>query len=82
MKLNQPDTCYLNYQITNTISLTQEKVNELLKPSLDYMQLLKTDLDILRYHLRINRLTLNEAFSSDEFIYNMISLTDEVQDTK
>ena len=82
MKLNQPDTCYLNYQITNTISLTQEKVNELLKPSLDYLHLLKNDLDILRYHLRINRLTLNEAFSSDEFIYNMISLTDEVQYTK
>ena len=58
------DTCYLNYQITNTINLTQEKVNELLKPSLDCLHLLKEDLDVLRYHLRINRLTLNEAFSS------------------
>ena len=81
-KLSQPDTCYLNYQITNTLNLTEDKVQELLNPSLDYLHLLKTDIDVLRYHLKINKLTLNEAFSTDEFIYNMISLTDEVQYTK
>lgn len=39
-----------SYQIINTISLSQEEVKHLLQPSIDYISLLRRDIDFMRYH--------------------------------
>lgn len=41
-----------HYQLLNTLQLSKEEVDELVKDSLDYVSLLNTDLDVLRYHLK------------------------------
>lgn len=39
-----------SYQLINTISLSQEEVKHLLQPSIDYISLLRRDVDFMRYH--------------------------------
>lgn len=40
-----------HYQLINTLQLSQAEVDELLKPSLDYVRALKTDPAVLRMHI-------------------------------
>jgi len=52
----------VHYQLLNTLQLSFDEVAELLKPSLDYLNLLRTDVDVLRHHIKF-------AFSSpDDFV--------------
>lgn len=39
-----------SYQLINTLSLSQEEVKHLLQPSIDYISLLRRDVDFMRYH--------------------------------
>lgn len=39
-----------SYQLINTLSLSQEEVKKLLQPSIDYISLLRRDIDFMRYH--------------------------------
>lgn len=39
-----------SYQLINTVSLSQEEVKHLLQPSIDYISLLRRDVDFMRYH--------------------------------
>lgn len=39
-----------SYQLINTVSLSQEEVKKLLQPSIDYISLLRRDIDFMRYH--------------------------------
>ena len=39
-----------SYQLLNTLPLTEEEVRTLLQPSIDYIALLRKDIDFMRYH--------------------------------
>ena len=39
-----------SYQLLNTLPLTEEEVRSLLQPSIDYIALLRKDVDFMRYH--------------------------------
>ena len=39
-----------SYQLLNTLPLTEEEVEKLLQPSIDYIALLRKDTDFMRYH--------------------------------
>ena len=39
-----------SYQLLNTLPLTEEEVRSLLQPSIDYIALLRKDIDFMRYH--------------------------------
>ena len=39
-----------SYQLLNTLSLSEEEVKRLLQPSIDYIALLRKDIDFMRYH--------------------------------
>ena len=39
-----------SYQLLNTLSLSEEEVKHLLQPSIDYISLLRRDIDFMRYH--------------------------------
>ncbi len=49
-----------HYQLLNTLQLSQEEVRSLLEPSLDYVNRLNTDPDVLKYHVRCSRLSPQE----------------------
>ena len=39
-----------SYQLLNTLSLSKQEVKQLLQPSIDYISLLRRDIDFMRYH--------------------------------
>ena len=39
-----------SYQLLNTLPLSEEEVRRLLQPSIDYINLLRKDIDFMRYH--------------------------------
>ena len=39
-----------SYQLLNTLSLSEDEVKQLLQPSIDYISLLRRDIDFMRYH--------------------------------
>ncbi len=39
-----------SYQLLNTLSLSEQEVKQLLQPSIDYISLLRRDIDFMRYH--------------------------------
>lgn len=80
-----------HYQLLNTLPLSFEEMRELLKPTLDYIKLLKDDLAVLRNHIGIKSSSVenmdleNEDFdfiNSDELIYKMLMINDDFANTK
>ena len=43
-----------HYQLLNTLQLSYSEVSELLKESLSYLNLLNTDVDVMRFHLQMD----------------------------
>lgn len=39
-----------SYQLLNTLGLTEKQVGQLLQPSIDYISLIRKDIDFMRYH--------------------------------
>lgn len=48
-----------SYQLLNTLGLTQKQVGQLLQPSIDYISLIRKDIDFMRYHF-------TEAFAREK----------------
>lgn len=78
-----------HYQLLNTIKLSSDEVGCLIKPSLDYVNLLNTDPDILKFHVKCNLIDPNEEVNignitedKNEVIYNMLSLSETFYKTK
>lgn len=78
-----------HYQLLNTVQLTPEEVTLLLKPSLDYVNLLNTDTDVLKYHIKCSVLDDNETIEKtnvfkdkNDIIYTMMNLSDDFYKTK
>ena len=42
----------IHYQLLNTLQMSQDEVDLLVKPSLDYLDMIQTDPAVLRYHIR------------------------------
>ena len=77
-----------HYQLLNTLQLTYEDVEKLLKPSLDYIGAVRSDPAVLRYHI-------GYAFKADEeedeinpykckndIIFKMLGINDKFAQTK
>lgn len=78
-----------HYQLLNTVQLTPEEVTLLLKPSLDYVNLLNTNTDVLKYHIKCSVLDDNETIEKtnvfkdkNDIIYTMMNLSDDFYKTK
>lgn len=48
-----------SYQLLNTLGLTEKQVGQLLQPSIDYISLIRKDIDFMRYHF-------TEAFAREK----------------
>ena len=77
-----------HYQLINTLNLTKDEVRKLLKPSLDYISLLKNDLSVFRYHIGINQDKCDEEnndydfLDSSKMIYNLLMINDKFAETR
>lgn len=74
----------LHYQLLNSLQFTPEIMEEFLKPSLEYYMNLKTDIEFLKRHLKINtdlEVKLEGSETRDDFIFKMLSICDRFEET-
>jgi hypothetical protein len=73
-----------HYQLLNTIQMDETETKLLLKDSLDYVKLLKTDIRVFREHLHIkikDSIEYGEINSTDEFMMTMLQLNNRFENT-
>lgn len=89
------DTHYFNgrmvqahYQLLNTLQLSKEELQEVVQDGLDYINLLNTDVDVMRYHLKFKEddnceiETDNVMKDKNEIIYKLLNYDCNFNQTK
>lgn len=74
-----------HYQLINTIQLSYDEVNELLKPTFDFMTLIKNNPAVLRYWIKFrieDEIEITPVKSKTDVIYKMMSVNDDFYKTK
>lgn len=77
-----------HYQLLNTLQMTYDEVEQLVKPSLDYARMIKTDIAAMRHQIGYQYQSPNDDFynkaitSKNDIIYRMLGITDKFADTK
>lgn len=78
-----------HYQLLNTLQLTKEEVQMLIKPSLEYVNLLNTDTDVLKYHVKGSTVSTSHDMeisnimkNKTDIVYKMMNLSDAFYKTK
>lgn len=74
-----------HYQLLNTLQLSQEEINALLKPNLDYLNLCRKDAAVMRYHLKYPYSLANNddgANSKDEIVMKVMGMNSKFTETK
>ena len=65
-----------HYQLLNTLQLSQDEVWQITKDGLDYVNLINTDTDIMRYHLKLNSTTEtddNIMKNKNEIVFKLLN---------
>ena len=83
-----------HYQLLNTLGMNKDSMREFLKDTINYINLLKTDISVFKYHLKINDdieneedITYKEKLeksinNTNELILSMLEMNDDFQYTK
>lgn len=73
-----------HYQLLNTLQMTQQEVDLLVKPSLDYLRMIQTDPAVLRYHIRYSGIgkPINAAPTINDIVYQMLGVTEKFARTR
>ncbi len=76
-----------HYQLLNTLQMTYDEVEQLVKPSLDYARMIKTDIAAMRHQIGYQYQTPNEFYnkaitSKNDVIYRMLGISDKFAETK
>ena len=74
-----------HYQLLNTIQLTSDETKELLQPSLDYLDKLKTIPAVLRHHIKYQRqdlLEIERLASKNDIVYRLLGINDKFAQTQ
>lgn len=74
-----------HYQLINTLQLTPAEVDELLKPSLDYVYALRTNPSVLRYHIKFAKeetMKNEPLLSKNEIVYRLMGVNEKFTKTK
>ena len=72
----------LNYQIINTLDLYEQDIQKLLEQEFHYFDLLKNNLFAIRHYLKIKQSSMYEPDSTDDFIYSMLSINNNIANTE
>ena len=75
-----------HYQLLNTLQLSYEEVEELVEPSLDYVDLLNSDPAVLRHHIKYPvdeefHLPMTALESKNDIVYKLLGLNDDFAKT-
>lgn len=87
------DTHYFNgrmvqahYQLLNTLQLSKDEIWEIVQDGIDYINLINTDVDVMRYHLKFKK---NEEIEIDnimkdknEIVYKLLNYDCDFHKTK
>ena len=74
-----------HYQLLNTLQLSREEIQELLKPNFDYLNLIRKDAAVMRYHLKYPySLADNDepCLTRDEIVMKALGMNSRFVDTK
>lgn len=74
-----------HYQLINTLQLSEDDISKLVKPGLDYITLLNSDMDVFRYHMKCkvqNGITSNVMKDTNEIVYKMINFKGDFENTE
>lgn len=74
-----------HYQLLNSLQLTREDISELLKPNFEYLNMLRKDPAVMRYHLKYPySLADNDepCYTRDEVIMKVMGMNSKFVDTK
>lgn len=75
-----------HYQLFNTLQLSYEEMESVLKPSLDYISAVRRDPDVLRYHIQYpaddGSGVWKSMDSKNEIVFKMLGLNDKFSHTK
>lgn len=74
-----------HYQLLNTLHLSKQEVRELLQPSIDYIDAVRNDPAVLRYHIKYpDEVGLGTAglTSKNEIIYKLLGINSDFTKTK
>lgn len=76
-----------HYQLLNTLGMDKETMHEFLQDSIDYVNLLKTDTAVFKYHLGLKEEyetdELSENISSNsDFVLSVLNINDDFINTK
>lgn len=77
-----------HYQLLNTLQLTYAEMEKLLKPSLDYIAAVRSDPDILRYHIGYPFRAveedgeLNPLKSKNDIVFKMLGINNDFAKTQ
>lgn len=73
-----------HYQLLNTLQLTYEETEMFLEDTLEYIRMLKQELPVLRYHLKMKikeDLEIRDISTTNDFIYTMLQVNDKIRNT-
>lgn len=59
-----------HYQLLNTLQLSQDEIKHIVKDGLDYINLVNTDVDVMRYHLKFSDTEDDAEFEDDNIMRN------------
>lgn len=87
------DTHYFNgrmvqahYQLLNTLQLSKKEIQEIVQDGLDYINLINTDVDVMRYHLKFKEAEDFEADNvmkdKNEIVYKLLNYDCDFHKTK
>lgn len=73
-----------HYQLINTLQLTEQNVNDLLAPSLDYIAKVRNDPAILRYHIDYpyEEMDITSLNSKNEIVFKLLGMNANFTKTK
>ena len=75
----------VHYQLLNSLQMSQEEVNEFLALSFEYINAIKTDPAVLRYHIKYptdQEFEWTALNSKNDVIYKMLGINDKFAETK
>lgn len=91
---NIQEMAQTHYQLLNTLGMDKEGMREFLKDTVDYINLLKTDISVFKHHLKLNldiedeediiyKEKLDKPINnSNDMVLSMLQINDDFQYTK
>lgn len=75
----------VHYQLLNSLHMTRHEVDDFIKPSLEYLRLLKTDPAVLRYHIKYpmdSNFKFSAVNSKNDVVYKMLGINEDFSKTR